>query len=63
MFPLYEVVNGKYKISYEPKKIIAVKEYLSGQGRFRHLTDNEIEQIQEAVTRDYQKLVKLSEEE
>ncbi len=63
VFPLYEVVNGKYKISYEPKKIIAVKEYLSGQGRFRHLTDNEIEQIQEAVTRDYQKLVKLSEEE
>ena len=44
VFPLYEVVNGKYKISYEPKKIIAVKEYLSGQGRFRHLTDNEIEQ-------------------
>ena len=28
--------------------IIPVKEYLCGQGRFRHLTDKEIEQIQES---------------
>ena len=62
VFPLYEVINGNYKLSYEPKQIITVKEYLSGQGRFRHLTDKEIEQIQESVTRDYQKLVKMSEE-
>ena len=62
VFPLYEVINGSYKLTYQPKQIIAVKEYLSGQGRFRHLTDKEIEQIQESVTRDYQKLVKMSEE-
>jgi pyruvate/2-oxoacid:ferredoxin oxidoreductase beta subunit len=63
VFPLYEVMNGKYKLSYEPKRIIPVKDYMKGQGRFRHLTDKEIEQIQEGVTRDYQKLVKLSEED
>jgi pyruvate ferredoxin oxidoreductase beta subunit len=62
VFPLYEVVNGTYRLTYQPKQIITVKEYLSGQGRFRHLTDKEIEQIQAGVDSDYQKIVKLSEE-
>jgi pyruvate ferredoxin oxidoreductase beta subunit len=62
VFPLYEVVYGKYQLSYQPQRIIPVKEYLSGQGRFRHLTDKDIEQIQLSVNTDYQKIVKLSEE-
>jgi pyruvate ferredoxin oxidoreductase beta subunit len=64
VFPLFEVVNGKYRITYKPseKKLIPVSEYLSGQGRFRHLTDKEIEQIQAKVTLDYEKILKLSEE-
>jgi pyruvate ferredoxin oxidoreductase beta subunit len=62
VFPLYEVVYGKYRLSYQPQRIIPVKEYLSGQGRFRHLTDKDIEQIQLSVNTDYQKIVKLSEE-
>jgi pyruvate ferredoxin oxidoreductase beta subunit len=64
-FPLYEVVNGKYRVTYKPsdKKLIPVSEYLGGQGRFRHLTDKDIEQIQAATTRQYERLLKLSEEE
>jgi pyruvate ferredoxin oxidoreductase beta subunit len=64
VFPLFEVVNGKYRITYKPseKKLIPVSEYLSGQGRFRHLTDKEIEQIQAKATHDYEKILKLGEE-
>jgi pyruvate ferredoxin oxidoreductase beta subunit len=62
VFPLYEVVHGKYRLTYRPQRIIPVREYLDGQGRFRHLTDKEIEQIQIMASSDYQKIVKLSEE-
>jgi pyruvate ferredoxin oxidoreductase beta subunit len=62
VFPLYEVVNGKYRLTYQPQRVIPVKDYLGGQGRFRHLTDKEIEQIQVSVNSDYQKIVRLSEE-
>ncbi len=57
-------MNGKYRLTYKPseKKLIPVSEYLSGQGRFRHLTDKEMEQLQAHVTRDYEKILKLSEE-
>jgi pyruvate ferredoxin oxidoreductase beta subunit len=44
VFPLWEAVNGKRQLSI-PSKLIAlapqkkksVKDYLAGQGRFRHL--------------------------
>ena len=63
VFPLYEVVNGKYRITYAPYQKLPVTEYLKGQGRFRHLTDKEIEQIQAKVDNDYQKILKRCEED
>ncbi len=55
VFPLYEVVNGKYKISMEPE-MRPVEEYLKPQGRFRHLTVDMIETIQKKVNTDFEKL-------
>ena len=55
VFPLYEVVNGKTKISMEPE-FRPVQEYLKPQGRFRHLTDELIETIQKKVIKDFEKL-------
>ncbi len=63
VFPLYEVVNGQYRTTYTPYKKLPVTEYLKGQGRFRHLTDKEIQQIQTTVDSDYQKILKRSEED
>ena len=63
VFPLYEVVDGKYRATYTPYQKIPVTEYLKGQGRFRHLTDKEIEQIQARVDSDYQKILKRCEED
>ena len=49
-FPLYEVFNGdRYEITYRPEKPIPVKEYLKVQGRFRHLTEDQVAQVQKRV--------------
>ncbi len=65
IFPLYEVENGKYKITYEVPERRPIEDYLKIQGRFRHLTPDLIEVIQERVDKDYNKLlakVRFSEE-
>jgi len=36
VWPLYEVVEGKWMLSYEPKKKLPVTEFMKLQGRFRH---------------------------
>ena len=56
VFPLYEVEDGKYKITYDPGEIRPVTEYLKPQGRFRHLTPEMMEYIQKRVKKDYAKL-------
>jgi pyruvate ferredoxin oxidoreductase beta subunit len=57
MFPLYEVENGRYKMSIDLPKLRPIKDYLSLQGRFRHLSDDTISVIQERVEKEYYKLV------
>lgn len=55
IFPLYEVQNGQYKLSIDPV-LKPVGEYLKKQGRFRHLSDEEIQKIQARVIEEYDKL-------
>jgi pyruvate ferredoxin oxidoreductase beta subunit len=57
IFPLYEVVDGRYSMSLDLPKLKPVKEYLKMQGRFRHLSDDVIAQIQARVELEYQKLL------
>jgi len=58
VFPLYEVENGKYKVSSEmPKKLKPVKDYFKGQGRFRHLTEEEVNVIQGKVESEHQRIL------
>ncbi|HPC84863.1 MAG TPA: pyruvate synthase subunit PorB [Smithellaceae bacterium] len=58
VFPLFEVENGHYRISPDmPKKLKPIKDYFKPQGRFRHLTPNDVEMIQERVKVEYRKLV------
>ncbi len=60
VFPLYEVIDGKYIVKRitKPKP---VEEYLKLQRRFRHLTAEQIEYIQKRVDEEYEKLIKLAE--
>jgi pyruvate ferredoxin oxidoreductase beta subunit len=56
IFPLYEVEDGKYKLSVEPAKLRPVQDYLKLQGRFRHLSEETIKEIQRRVDEEYAKL-------
>jgi pyruvate/2-oxoacid:ferredoxin oxidoreductase beta subunit len=58
VFPLYEIENGRsYNIQEEPHTV-PVKEYLKLQGRFSHLTDQEIEKIQEMADEEWEHLLR-----
>ncbi len=56
IFPLYEVEDGKYKMTYRLDELRPVEEYLKPQGRFRHLTPELMEIIQKRVIQEYNKL-------
>ncbi len=46
VFPLYEIIDGKeLNITYRPKNVIPVRDYLGAQGRFRHLFKPENEHV------------------
>ena len=56
IFPLYEVKEGrKYTINYEPRHL-PVQEYLLKQGRYRHLKEEQIRQIQMDVDEEWERL-------
>lgn len=62
VWPLYEIENGKWKLTYEPKRKKPVEDFLSKQGRFKHMFEpgNEwmIENTQEYVDEQWEKLLK-----
>ncbi len=64
-WPLYEVVDGKYKINYKPAKKLPIEEFLRPQKRFKHLfkPGNEwmIEAFQKEVDARWQELLDLEE--
>ena len=64
-WPLYEVVDGKYKITYKPAKKLPIEEFLRPQRRFKHMfkLGNEwmIEEFQKEVDKRWQELLDLEE--
>jgi len=56
IFPLYEIIDGKYKLSLDFPKLRPVEEYFNLQGRFRHLSESHLLQIQDRVNEDYARL-------
>jgi len=56
VFPLYEVINGEYRLSIDFPELKPVREYMKKQGRFRHLTEDVIERIQVRVEAEYLEL-------
>jgi pyruvate ferredoxin oxidoreductase beta subunit/2-oxoisovalerate ferredoxin oxidoreductase beta subunit len=52
VFPLYEVEDGvRYTLNAEGDR--PVRDYMAPQGRFRHLTDADFEEIQKSVDEDW----------
>jgi pyruvate ferredoxin oxidoreductase beta subunit len=53
VFPLYEIIDGKeLNITYRPKNIVPVKDYLGAQGRFKHLFKKENAHVLEQWQKD-----------
>lgn len=47
-WPLFEVVEGRWILNYEPKRKLPVEDFLKKQGRFKHLFRPENEYLLEA---------------
>jgi pyruvate ferredoxin oxidoreductase beta subunit len=64
-WPLYEVVDGRYRLTYRPKRIVPVEEWLRPQTRFAHLTrpgaEELVAHIQERIDSDWAELLARSE--
>ena len=62
-WPLYEVENGEWRLTYKPKEKKPVEEWLKRQGRFRHLFRPEnrhiIDELQAEVDRRWERLLHL----
>lgn len=54
LWVMYEIENGKLRITKEPSKK-PIEEYLKSQGRFKHVTKKEIGEIQKRVDEDWKK--------
>lgn len=62
-WPLFEVENGVWRLTYKPKEKLPVEEWLKRQGRFRHLFRPEnrhlIDELQAEVDRRWERLLAL----
>jgi pyruvate/2-oxoacid:ferredoxin oxidoreductase beta subunit len=60
IFPLYEISQGEKYVVNQPqveKTLLPAKDYLNFQGRFKHLTDEDIKTIQHNVDHDWERLL------
>jgi pyruvate ferredoxin oxidoreductase beta subunit len=59
-WPLYEVVDGRYRLTYVPESIRPIEDWLRGQTRFSHLLHPDasgvVGEIQRQVTEDWEAL-------
>ncbi len=64
-WPMFEVIEGKWILSYKPKKKLPIEEFLKPQGRFKHLFKPENEHLlvsfQEEVDRRWEELLERCE--
>jgi pyruvate ferredoxin oxidoreductase beta subunit len=62
-WPVYEVVNGEYKLNTKPKEKKPVSEFFKLQTRFKHLMKPEnkplLDEIQAEIDKRWEKLLKL----
>ncbi|MBW2149748.1 MAG: pyruvate synthase subunit beta [Deltaproteobacteria bacterium] len=56
VFPLYEMIHGRTVLNVDPGELRPLNDYLRLQGRFRHLTDADIQRIQERVRAEFDSL-------
>ncbi len=64
LWPLYEILDGRRLIlTYKPRELKPVAEALKIQRRFRHLSEQELDDIQERIMDNWQRLLAMDGEE
>ncbi|MDR2200364.1 MAG: pyruvate ferredoxin oxidoreductase [Deltaproteobacteria bacterium] len=61
IFPVYEVLDGKYILNRKVDAPTPIEDYLKIQGRFKHLKAEDLVYIKERVNEEYERIVKLAE--
>jgi 2-oxoisovalerate ferredoxin oxidoreductase beta subunit len=59
IFPLYEVEEGRCRITRKGGALRPVAEYFAAQGRFSHLGREDVARVQAQVTADWERLLRL----
>jgi len=65
MWALFEVEHGELKLNGPSARLLdkskrkPIEEYLKGQGRFRHMTSEDVEVLQKWIDRSWEKYKKL----
>ncbi|MDA3864285.1 MAG: thiamine pyrophosphate-dependent enzyme [Deltaproteobacteria bacterium] len=62
LFPIYEYCNGRYKMTFDLPFLKSIKYYLKIQGRYRHLTEEMIKELDEDLKQRYRWLETLARE-
>ena len=57
-WPLFEIENGEFRLTYTREELKPLKEYLKYQRRFAHLRDKDIKEIEERIRREWEELKK-----
>jgi len=57
-FPVYEIIDGhRVRVNVKPDELRPLKDYLKPQGRFRHLEDDVIAEVEGRLRRDWEQLL------
>ncbi|WP_232698483.1 thiamine pyrophosphate-dependent enzyme [Brevibacillus daliensis] len=59
LYPLWECVDGKFRMTHEVKRRTPIQEYTRSMQKYAHLKDEEISQLQYSVDQNYRKLKNL----
>jgi pyruvate/2-oxoacid:ferredoxin oxidoreductase beta subunit len=59
VFPLFECDHGTWRITHRPRHPVPVSDYLAGQGRFAHLSREQVERVQAHVDARWEQLAAL----
>ncbi len=66
VWPMFEVVEGKWRLTYKPRKKLPVEDFLKRQGRFKHMfkpgNEHLIEEFQQAVDKRWEQILRRCEE-
>ncbi len=57
-WPLYEMENGKFRLTINPGKLKPIEDYLKTQVRFKHLEKKDIMLMEQKVRKRWRKLLK-----